>query len=121
MSADKLQKAIMRRVYYAYAVSLVSRSVFWQGVFLGAALLLLADWLHVFSIINNFLSVPVGQVHYYILTSFVGAITAGKFLTVATAVAVVLVSVSVSFHLASLFVRLQFFSRSNLEGLHVRP
>ena len=121
MPVNKLQTAIMRRVYYAYAVSLVSKAVFWQGMFLGAALLLLADWLHVSSIINNFLSVPVGQAHHYVLNSFFGAVTAGKFLIAATVVAVVLVGVSVSYHLASLFVRLQFLSRSNLDMKLYKP
>lgn len=72
---------IMRRVFYSYALSLVSMSIFWQGFFLGAATLLLAHWLHVESIIDNFLAVPVRQVPDFILGSFLGAITHGEAMT----------------------------------------
>lgn len=72
---------IMRRVFYSYALSLVSMSIFWQGFFLGAATLLLAHWLHVASIIDNFLAVPVRQVPDFILGSFLGAFTHGEAMT----------------------------------------
>jgi len=71
----------MRRVYYSYAVSLVATAIFWQGMFLGAAALLLARWLHVASIIDNFLSVPLREVPGFMLSSFLGAFAHGEAVT----------------------------------------
>lgn len=90
----------MRRVYYSYALRLVSQVVFWQGVFLGAAAILLAKWLHVASIINNFLSVPVGTAPQYVTNSFVHAATHGELLTVLTLVLAGGVAVSAGYHIA---------------------
>jgi len=89
----------MRRVYYSYALSIFAHAMFWQGAFLGAAALLLAKWLHVASIINNTLAVPVGRVPQYIVGSMWGAVSHGEVLTVLTFVAAGLVAVSVGYHL----------------------
>jgi hypothetical protein len=94
-----MQKTIMRRVYYSYALSIVTSTVFWQGVFLGVATLLLADWLHVASIISNFLSVPVGQAPQYLVNSFVGAIASGKVLAATMLLAAGGVALSVVYQL----------------------
>ena len=87
----------MRRVYYSYGISVVSMPVFWQGVFLGGAAFLLAKWLHVASIVHNFLSVPVGAVPSYVVHSVWGAMTHGELLTVVVlcAAAALLISASV--------------------------
>lgn len=106
MTANTLQRAIMRRVYYSYVLSLVSKAVFWQGLFLGMAFVLLADWLHVASIVNNFLSVPVGQVHHYVLNSFLYALQGEEFIVAVMVLAVGMVSIAVGYQLASLFVKL---------------
>ena len=90
---------IMRRVYYSYLLSIMTHTVFWQGMFLGIAGLLLADWLHVASIINNFLSVPVGLAPQYLINTFLGAIANGKVLTVALVVLAGVVAVSASYQL----------------------
>lgn len=82
MDSKTVQRNIMRRVYYSFGLSIVSHAMFWRGVFLGAAALLLAQWLHVASIINNVLAVPVGAVPQYVANSMVGAATHGEFLTV---------------------------------------
>lgn len=89
----------MRRIYYSYTVSIFTHAVFWQGMFLGAAALLLANWLHVASIFNNLLAVRVGAVPEYMYSSVVNAVNAGELLTVLTLLLVGIVSVSVGFKL----------------------
>lgn len=84
---------IMRRVYYSYVLGLVSMSIFWQGFFLGAATLLLAHWLHVASIIDNFLAVPVRQVPDFIVGSFLGAIAHGEAVTALVALLSLIIAV----------------------------
>ncbi len=71
----------MRRVYYSYLLSLGSALIFWQGVFLGVAMLLLGRWLHVASIVDNFLAIPVREVPSFIVGSFFGAISHGEIMT----------------------------------------
>ena len=100
MKSRKLQSAIMRRVYYSYALSIVTHIMFLQGVFLGMAAFLLARWLHVASIVQNFLSVPVGSVPQYVFGSFYGAVTHGEVLTVLVLVAASVVAVSAGYHVA---------------------
>lgn len=89
----------MRRVYYSYLISLIVHPMMWRGVFLGAAGMLLANWLHVASIINNFLSVPVGSVPKYLYGSVVGAVNHGELLTVLTLALSLLVAGSVVYRL----------------------
>jgi len=82
----------MRRVYYSYLLSLSNSLIFWQGVFLGAAVLLLARWLHVASIVDNFLAVPVREVPNFVVGSFFGAISHGEFLTALVSLLFILVA-----------------------------
>ena len=89
----KLHNTIMRRVYYSFAISITTHTMFWRGIFLGAAALLLAQWLHVASIINNILATPVGNTPQYVANSFVNAATHGELLTAL----VLVVSVAVGF------------------------
>jgi hypothetical protein len=74
----KIHNSIMRRVYYSFALSIATHTMFWRGMFLGAAALLLAQWLHVASIINNFLAIPVGSTPEFVLNSFATAVTHGE-------------------------------------------
>lgn len=94
MNATQLQKNIMRRVYYTYALSIAVHSMLWRGVFLGAAAVLLAQWLHVASIFNNLLSVPVGAVPKYIASALLNAATHGEVLMLLTFTAASLVGLS---------------------------
>jgi len=91
---------IMRRVYYSYALSIFGQTVFWQGLFLGMATLLLGQWLHVSSVIKNFLAVPIGTVPQYIANTYVGAVAHGELLTVVMFTAALLVGMSVVFRLS---------------------
>jgi hypothetical protein len=108
---SNMQKTIMRRVYYSYGLSIMTHVMFWQGVFLGAAALLLAKWLHVSSIISNFLAVPVGRVPQYILSTFWSAATHGEFLTAFTLVLAGGVAVSVGYHITQVVASRLFVMR----------
>lgn len=90
---QKLHNQIMRRVYYSFAISITTHTMFWRGIFLGAAALLLGQWLHVASIINNLLATPVGNTPQYIANSFVNAATRGELMTAL----VLVVAVAVGF------------------------
>jgi len=89
----------MRRVYYAYAISIAVHSMLWRGVFLGAATVLLAKWLHVASIWHNFLSIPVGNVPHYIANSLLNAVAHGELLTLLTLTAAGMVGLSCVYQL----------------------
>ena len=89
-----MQKQIMRRVYYSYAISIGTHSMMWRGVFLGVATMLLAEWLHVASIVKNFLSVPLGAAPQYVANAFVNAATHGEILMVLTFITTALIAVS---------------------------
>ena len=94
MEANHLQAQIMRRVYYSYVLSVLTHSMLWRGVFLGAAGVLLARWLHVASIAQNLLAVPVGNAPKYVFQAFVNAATHGELLTVLITVAATMVGIS---------------------------
>lgn len=98
MKSD-MQSIIMRRVYYSYGLSIISHSMFWQGVFLPVAGFFLAKWLHVASIVHNLLSVPVGGAPRFVWNSFVEAATHGELVTVVTFVVAGVVTVSAGYHL----------------------
>lgn len=89
----------MRRVYYAYALSIAGHSMLWRGVFLGAAAVLLARWLHVESIFHNILAVPVGTVPRYVTDAVLNAATNGELLTVLTLITATLVGLSSVFRI----------------------
>jgi hypothetical protein len=99
MSSNQLQKVVMRRVYYSYALSFFSQVVFWQGVFLGASAMLLGNWLHVASIINNFLAVPVGRVPSYVLEVILKVLAEGQVLALAILILAGLTALSAGYHL----------------------
>jgi len=102
MESNNISAAIMRRVYYHYAFTIFTHSFFWQGVFLSVAAGLLAHWLHVASILHNFLSVPVGSVPTYLANSFLGAITNGEILTALVLILAGLVAVRMGYQLAGI-------------------
>lgn len=98
----------MRRVYYSYGISIVSHAMFWQGMFLSVAMFLLAKWLWVANIINNFLSVPVGSLPQYVWNSFWHAALHGELLTALTLVLAGGVAVKSGYHLAQLLAKQSF-------------
>jgi|AntRauTorckE6833_2_1112554.scaffolds.fasta_scaffold12976_2 hypothetical protein len=112
MNATQLQKNIMRRVYYTYALSIAVHSMLWRGVFLGAAAVLLAQWLHVASIFNNLLSVPVGAVPKYIASALLNAATHGEVLMLLTFTAASLVGLSCLYRILQSVHLGEFFTHS---------
>lgn len=65
----KLSRAIMRRVYYAYSMSiLVTKATLW-GFLFGASVIGFWKLVSVMSIINNLMSTKVGEVPNYALSS----------------------------------------------------
>jgi hypothetical protein len=106
---------VMRRVYYSYVLSFFSQVVFWQGMFLGVAALLLAKWLHVAKIIDNFLSVPVGHAPQYVLNAITGAWVHGEVLMVSTFVVAGMVALSAGYHLMQAIAPRLPILRTNLQ------
>lgn len=72
-NSQKLKSAIMRRVWYAYVLSVAIRpSTIW-GLAFGASVIGFWKLVSVTSIIQNFLNVPIGQVPTYVLQSMMQA------------------------------------------------
>ena len=101
MSRTNIKATVMRRVYYSYALSLIAHPMFWHGVLLSIAAALLARWLHVASIVNNFLAVPVGQVPRYVWRTVTEAVSHGELLTVFTLAFAGVLLLSVSWRLVN--------------------
>lgn len=70
-----LRRAIMRRVWYTYALSLILRQSTVWGLAFGASVIGFWKLVSITSIVQNFLTVPVGQVPMYILNSLMHAET----------------------------------------------
>ena len=67
----------MRRVYYAYALSVVMRPAFLHGIALSVSLSVFAAQVHVASVYHNLLSTDLGHVPQFLLN----AIFRGEVLT----------------------------------------
>ena len=63
----------MRRVWYAYVLSLTLRQSTVWGLAFGASVIGFWKLVSITSIVSNFLSVPVGQAPEYIITSVMQA------------------------------------------------
>ena len=70
-----LRRAIMRRVWYTYMVSLTLRQSTLWGLAFGASVIGFWKLVSITSIIKNFLNVPVGHVPQYALQSLMQAET----------------------------------------------
>ena len=112
MNATQMQKNIMRRVYYAYAISIAVHTMLWRGIFLGAAAVLLAQWLHVASILDNLLSVPLGNVPQFVANSVVSAATHGEVIMVLTLASAGLVGLSSLYRILQTVHIERFFTHS---------
>ena len=78
----KLQKNIMRRVYYSYAIDMATQPMLWQGFLLGACIALFGRMTHVASIVRNFEHTRIENTPNFVWGSFVNAFTHGEVLTV---------------------------------------
>ena len=73
IQSQKLRRAIMRRVWYAYGLSVVLSRAALQGFLFGASMIGFWKLVSVMSIINNFLSVRVGELPGYITQALMQA------------------------------------------------
>jgi hypothetical protein len=90
-----IQKNIMRRVYYSYALSIAASKATWQGFLLGACIALFGRLTHVASIAHNFAQTNVENAPAFIFNAFVNALQGGEVLTVL--VSVFMIGLSLSF------------------------
>jgi hypothetical protein len=104
MATTALEKNIMRRVYYAYGLAIVSHTMFWQGALLGASVALFGRLTHVASLINNFLSVPVGSVPAYVGGAVSNALVSGEIITLFVTGAMIVLTLSVAHKLVPRFI-----------------
>jgi uncharacterized membrane protein YecN with MAPEG domain len=72
-SPAALRRRIMRRVWYAYGMSIVMSKAFVQGFLFGASAIAFWKLVSIMSIIRNFMSVPMGSIPGHILNSFMQA------------------------------------------------
>jgi len=93
-NTTKLQQRVMRRVYYIFALRLMKHPVTVQVALFTLALLVFARLVHVSKVVDNLLSVPLGQVPQHI----VNALMRGEVLTLITIGVMVFVALSVPLH-----------------------
>jgi hypothetical protein len=107
----KIQKTIMRRVWYAYAIrqleGLAIARAFWQGVVFGGALMVFAEVVHVASVFRNLLQTPLGGVPEYVGTTILTALQNGDIAKVVTLALLVSVTISLARQIIPLSLRLQ--------------
>lgn len=103
---SNLQKNIMRRVYYSYALRFVSEPMLWQGFVLGACVALFGRLTHVAAIAHNFGSVSVENAPSYVWHSVTHALVSGETFTVLVVFAMVALSVKFCLQLLALFARM---------------
>ena len=68
-----LRRAIMRRIWYTYTLSLMLRQSSVWGLAFGASVIGFWKLVSITSIIQNFLNIPVGHVPMYIVNSLLQA------------------------------------------------
>jgi hypothetical protein len=94
---NTIKNNIMRRVYYSFALSLVTSGAFLQGLLLGTCVALFGRLTHVASIWSNLSQTALAQVPNFVYQSFLNALKSGE---VTTALVVVLMfSLTISFSL----------------------
>lgn len=69
MTAQELQRNIMRRVYYAYALGVISHPAFVHGLFMSGLLFAFTRFVSVPDVLRNLANVEVGQVAGYLYGS----------------------------------------------------
>ena len=102
---SRLRRAIMRRVWYSYVLSVLIHPLTLHGFVLGASAVALKELVYVRSVIHNFMQIPVGKVPTYVQNVLFDLLQNGEFLTL---LAFLLFSAA-SAHLAF---RLRFFLRA---------
>lgn len=93
---NKLRRSIMRRVYYAYGLSIASNPMLLHGMALSISLAIFAQMVHVASLINNLLHTEVESVPHFIWSAF----ARGEVLTIIAVGVMVFTALSFPWHLA---------------------
>jgi hypothetical protein len=60
----------MRRVYYAFALNLATHPIILTGTALLLSVYVLSVFIHVASIVHNFLSIPVARIPQFVANAF---------------------------------------------------
>ena len=63
---NKLSRTIMRRIYYAYAIGLITRPGIMQGVVMFSALILLMRYVSLGNVLANLMGVQVGNIGTFV-------------------------------------------------------
>jgi hypothetical protein len=95
------RRRLMRRVWYSYAISLITGGVFVHGFLLGAVIALFGRLTHVSAIFHNLQAVPFAKLPVYTWRSIEGALTGGEVLTVLVTVLLVGLAVGAVARLAA--------------------
>ena len=90
-NTQKLQRKIMRRVYYYFAARILKHPITVQLALFALALMVFAQLVHVKMIVDTLLQTPVGRAPSYIL----GAVMNGEVLTLITIGVMMFVGLSV--------------------------
>lgn len=69
MALTKLQKKIMRRVYYAYAIRVATLPGVPQGFLVLGALIALTYFISLGDVINNLMHIEVGDVGHFVYSA----------------------------------------------------
>lgn len=103
----KLQKTIMRRVYYSYAIRFTTDPMLWQGFVLGACIALFGRLTHVAAIAHNFSSTKIENAPAFIYHTFMHALNNGEILTALVALFMVGLTVKFFYRAISFMVSLR--------------
>lgn len=82
MNIVATRRRLMRRVWYSYALSLLSRVAFVHGFVLGGSVAMFGRLTHVAAITDNLLNVPPATLPSYAWQTVVAALSDGEVLTV---------------------------------------
>ncbi len=69
MQNNQVQKNIMRRVYYAFALRLATHGIVVHGVLFGAALNVFARMVHVARVVEAVQTLPIAYLPQYVLNA----------------------------------------------------
>lgn len=105
---SNVQRNVMRRVYYSFALSFLEQPLLWVGLVLGGAVALFGRLTHVAAITSNLAAVPVGAVPQYITNSFMSALARGEFDTVVVVLTIASLSAVAVYQVSRLSVAVRF-------------
>lgn len=96
---NTLQRKIMRRIYYAYAIRLSTHTITLELALFVVALYVFAKMVFVQSVIDNLMATPVGNIPTFVMS----ALMQGEVLTLIAVGAIVFTFLSVPLQLRGVF------------------